>query len=53
VFDVYISDKKRVFVLDVLPFGEPTDPLLFDWDELSLPDDQEEEEEDDGASSPL
>ena len=35
VLDVYVDKKDRVWVLDVNPFGDPTSPLLFDWEELT------------------
>jgi hypothetical protein len=34
VVDVYIDKKDRVWIIDVNPFGEPTCPLLFEWEEL-------------------
>lgn len=37
--DTYIDRKKRIWVVDVNPFGEPSCPLLFEWAELAaLPD---------------
>jgi len=35
-FDVYISQKGKVWLVDFDPWVETTEPLLFDWDELSL-----------------
>ena len=32
--DVYIDKKKRVWIVDFNPFGNPTDALLFEWYEL-------------------
>jgi len=32
--DVYIDRKKRVWIIDFNPFGEPTSSLLYDWNEL-------------------
>ena len=32
--DVYIDKKKRVWIVDFNPFGNPTDALLFEWHEL-------------------
>ena len=34
--DVYIDKKKRVWIVDFNPFGNPTDALLFEWHELVL-----------------
>lgn len=47
MFDVYISPKQRVFLIDLAPFGPDsgTDALLFEWDDLTLPDSEEESEE--------
>lgn len=33
--DLYIDQKQRVWVLDFNPFGSPTCPILFTWEELS------------------
>lgn len=32
--DVYIDQKKRVWLIDFNPFGAPTCPLLFDWEDF-------------------
>jgi hypothetical protein len=34
VMDVYVDKEKRVWIVDIGPFGVPTDPLLFGWEEL-------------------
>eukprot|EP00936_MAST-01D_sp_MAST-1D-sp1_P002520 g2520.t1 len=34
VFDAYVDRKDKVFLLDLNPFGDVTDALLFEWDEL-------------------
>ena len=34
VVDTYIDASDRVYVIDVAPFHEATDPLLYDWAEL-------------------
>jgi len=34
VMDVYVDKDKRVWIVDIGPFGPPTDPLLFGWEEL-------------------
>ncbi|XP_054911543.1 cell division cycle protein 123 homolog isoform X1 [Poeciliopsis prolifica] len=34
VFDVYRDSQGRVWLIDLNPFGEVTDSLLFSWDEL-------------------
>lgn len=34
VVDCYIDASERVYLLDVAPFHDATDPLLFEWDEL-------------------
>jgi D123 len=34
--DVYIDRKKRVWIVDFNPFGEPSTALLFEWAELLL-----------------
>lgn len=36
--DLYIDKKNKVWVIDVNPYGSPTCPLLFDWEELNLLD---------------
>lgn len=33
-YDVYVDRQWRVWILDVAPWGPPTDDLLFSWDEL-------------------
>uniref|UniRef100_A0A8C9ZH41 Translation initiation factor eIF2 assembly protein n=1 Tax=Sander lucioperca TaxID=283035 RepID=A0A8C9ZH41_SANLU len=35
VFDVYRDSQGRVWLIDVNPFGEVTDSLLFSWEELT------------------
>uniref|UniRef100_A0A672H0M2 Translation initiation factor eIF2 assembly protein n=1 Tax=Salarias fasciatus TaxID=181472 RepID=A0A672H0M2_SALFA len=35
VFDVYRDSLGRVWLIDLNPFGEVTDSLLFTWDELT------------------
>ena len=35
VIDVYRPNSGRVVLIDINPFGETTDSLLFDWEELS------------------
>lgn len=32
--DIYIDKKERVWVIDINPFGYPTSPLMFEWNEL-------------------
>ncbi len=32
--DVYIDRRDRVYLIDINVFGYPSDPLLFNWDEL-------------------
>lgn len=36
-----------MFLIDIAPFGSdaPTDPLLFEWDDLTLPDSEKESNE--------
>ena len=34
--DLYIDLKKRVWIVDFSPFGEPSSALLFEWAELLL-----------------
>ena len=34
--DLYIDLKKRVWIVDFNPFGEPSSALLFEWAELLL-----------------
>jgi len=33
--DLYVDQKHRVWVLDFNPFGNPTCPMLFTWEELA------------------
>lgn len=33
--DVYLDRKDRTWIIDFNPFGHPTNPLLFEWDELT------------------
>uniref|UniRef100_A0A7N6AY50 Translation initiation factor eIF2 assembly protein n=1 Tax=Anabas testudineus TaxID=64144 RepID=A0A7N6AY50_ANATE len=35
VFDVYRDSQGRVWLIDVNPFGEVTDALLFSWEQLT------------------
>ena len=35
VFDAYVDAEERVYLLDVSPFHAATDPLTYEWDELS------------------
>lgn len=35
--DLYIDRKKRVWIVDFNPFGQPSSALLFEWAELLLP----------------
>ncbi len=35
VIDVYRPNRGRVLLIDINPFGQSTDSLLFDWDELN------------------
>uniref|UniRef100_A0A665U4U6 Translation initiation factor eIF2 assembly protein n=1 Tax=Echeneis naucrates TaxID=173247 RepID=A0A665U4U6_ECHNA len=35
VFDVYRDSQGRVWLIDLNPFGEVTDSLLFSWEELT------------------
>jgi hypothetical protein len=35
VIDIYRPNTGRVVLIDINPFGESTDSLLFDWDELN------------------
>ena len=32
--DLYVDMKKRVWIIDFNPFGNPTSSLLFEWEEL-------------------
>lgn len=32
--DVFIDKKKRVWIVDFNPFGDPSSALLFEWHEL-------------------
>ena len=34
--DLYIDRKKRVWIVDFNPFGQPSSALLFEWAELLL-----------------
>ncbi len=34
VWDAYVDRTGKVFLVDLAPFHESTDPLLFEWDEL-------------------
>ena len=43
VWDAYVDAEERVYLLDVSPFHPATDPLMYEWDELSrLADDADE-----------
>lgn len=35
VWDVYVDAEEKVHLVDVSPWEEATDPLLFEWDELN------------------
>ncbi|XP_038054471.1 cell division cycle protein 123 homolog [Patiria miniata] len=35
VYDIYRQDKRKFLLIDFNPFGETTDPLLFDWEDLN------------------
>ena len=35
VIDVYRPNSGRIVLIDINPFGETTDSLLFDWEELN------------------
>jgi hypothetical protein len=35
-FDVYIDDPSKIWLVDFNVFGAPTNPLLFDWNEIIL-----------------
>jgi len=32
--DIYIDRRSRIFLVDINVFGYPSDPLLFDWEDL-------------------
>lgn len=32
--DIYIDKKSRVWLIDVNPWGNPTESLMFEWEEL-------------------
>jgi hypothetical protein len=32
--DLFVDKKKRIWIIDFNPFGEPTNALLFEWPEL-------------------
>lgn len=34
MLDVYIDRKSRIWVIDVNPFGAPTSPLMFEWEDF-------------------
>jgi hypothetical protein len=36
--DIYIDRNKRIWIVDFGPFGNPTSPLMFDWEELTAAD---------------
>merc|ERR1712194_905969 len=36
VWDAYIDAQARVYVIDLAPFHDSTDPILFSWPELQL-----------------
>jgi hypothetical protein len=38
VFDVYIDDHERLWLIDFNPYAPVTDALLFDWEELPIPE---------------
>ncbi|XP_033647869.1 cell division cycle protein 123 homolog [Asterias rubens] len=35
VYDIYRQDKRKFLLIDFNPFGEVTDPLLFNWTDLN------------------
>eukprot|EP00658_Telonema_sp_P-2_P042503 TRINITY_DN3051_c0_g1_i2.p1 TRINITY_DN3051_c0_g1~~TRINITY_DN3051_c0_g1_i2.p1 ORF type:complete len:326 (+),score=100.04 TRINITY_DN3051_c0_g1_i2:177-1154(+) len=35
VFDAYVSKERKVYLLDFGPFGAPTSPAMFAWEELA------------------
>ena len=37
VWDAYVDAQQKVHLLDVAPFHESTDPILFTWPELRAP----------------
>uniref|UniRef100_A0A3P8U4S4 Translation initiation factor eIF2 assembly protein n=1 Tax=Amphiprion percula TaxID=161767 RepID=A0A3P8U4S4_AMPPE len=45
VFDVYRDSQGRVWLIDLNPFGEVTDSLLFSWDELTSGEEIAQEQE--------
>merc|ERR1712066_73708 len=34
VWDAYVDSQRRVYLVDLAPFHESTDPILFDWQQL-------------------
>uniref|UniRef100_A0A674N6D5 Translation initiation factor eIF2 assembly protein n=1 Tax=Takifugu rubripes TaxID=31033 RepID=A0A674N6D5_TAKRU len=45
VFDVYRDSQGRVWLIDLNPFGEVTDSLLFSWEELTSGDLTQQQQE--------
>jgi len=45
VIDVYRPNRGRILLIDINPFGQLTDSLLFDWDELNAIRDNDDLEE--------
>ncbi len=42
IFDVYVDDRQRVWIVDFNTFGPVTDGLLFSWEEIyALPTDDQ------------
>ena len=41
VLDVYLDRKGRVWIIDVNPFGSPTSPLMFEWNDFDNIEDVE------------
>ncbi|GMM52387.1 cell proliferation protein [Starmerella bacillaris] len=36
VFDIHLTKKDKAFLIDINPWNEKTDSILFTWDELNL-----------------
>ncbi|XP_072257871.1 translation initiation factor eIF2 assembly protein [Pyxicephalus adspersus] len=53
VFDIYRDSEGKVWLIDINPFGEVTDSLLFTWDELTKGANQGGEENVDQVSIDL
>ncbi len=39
--DLYIDRKGRIWIIDLNPFGAPTCPLLFEWNDFHVIQDAE------------